>query len=87
MAGLCFALSILCFGNLIILLNGMSKIDWAWEFTTAWSCLFNLFLLFYFLMVWNERSDKEGVEQSVRGMEGIIKFFTKKRTFGKTRNN
>tara|TARA_B110000196_G_scaffold203430_1_gene174274 strand:+ start:712 stop:828 length:117 start_codon:yes stop_codon:yes gene_type:complete len=38
-------------------------------------------------MVWNERSDKEGVEQSVRGMEGIIKFFTKKRTFGKTRND
>ena len=87
MAGLCFTLSVLCLGNLIMFLNTMSKLDWAWTFTTVWSCLFNLFLLFYFLMVWNERSDKEGVEQSVRGMTGIIKFFTKKRTFGKTRND
>ena len=38
-------------------------------------------------MVGIERSDEEGVEQSVSGVKGIIKFFTKKKTFGKTRKN
>ena len=86
MAGLCFSLSILCLGNLIMFLNTMSKANSDWTFTMVWSCLFHLLLLFYFLMVWDERSNKEGVKQSVRGVKGIIKFLTKKRTFGKTEN-
>ena len=49
MAGLCFSLSILCLGIVIMFFNVMSKTDWAWTFEIGWNCLFYLLLMFYFL--------------------------------------